>query len=153
MPFSVILMTSCNRNILALLPFVRGIHWSTVTGGFLSWSQITWICYVFFGVCLNNRLNKHCSRRWFVTSRCRYDAHSLVTDHLPPRLPPLCCPCLFLIWGGERCPQQQWPHQIKRRCTLYRVTVMKTCKRGITWYFKLNGSQLKQIFIRKCQIL
>ena len=24
-------------------------------------------------------------------------------------------------------------------------------KRGITWYFKLHGSQLKQIFIRECQ--
>ena len=74
-PFFVILMTSCNINILALLPFVRGIHWSTVTGGFLSWSQITWIFYVFFGVCLN----KHCSRRWFVAPRCPYDITVLIT--------------------------------------------------------------------------
>ena len=61
----VIMMTSSNGNISALLAFCEGNP--PVTGGFPLQRPVTWSFDVFFDVRMNKRLSKQSRCRWFKT--------------------------------------------------------------------------------------
>ena len=72
----ILMMTSSNENISALLALCEGIHRSSV-----NCSDKGQRFDIFFDLRLNKRLSKHSRRRWFELPSCSLWCHGNVTYH------------------------------------------------------------------------